>query len=114
MFKNILFKILFLLILFSNNLLNANDVGSMINIAGISILKSSKQHVISEYFTNYLLSEQSQLYFATETFEYPLVKDIEVQGPQKPLSELNSPDIDLSKLEDLQNTIALLNKAELL
>ena len=91
-----------------------NDVGSMINIAGISILKSSKQHVISEYFTNYLLSEQSQLYFATETFEYPLVKDIEVQGPQKPLSELNSPDIDLSKLEDLQNTIALLNKAELL
>ena len=91
-----------------------NDVGSMINIAGISILKSSKQHVISEYFTNYLLSEQSQLYFATETFEYPLVKEIEVQGPQKPLSELNSPDIDLSKLEDLQNTIALLNKAELL
>ena len=91
-----------------------NDVGSMINIAGISILQSSKQHVISEYFINYLLSEQSQLYFTTNTFEYPLVQGVEVQGPQKPLSELNSPNIDLSKLEDLKNTIALLNQAELL
>ena len=30
------------------------------------------------------------------------------------LLELNSPDIDLSKLEDLQNTITLLDKAEVL
>ena len=91
-----------------------NDIGSMINIAGISILKSSKQHVLSEYFINYLLSEQSQLYFANKTFEYPLVRGVEVQGSQKPLNELNSPDIDLSKLEDLQNTITLLDKAEVL
>ena len=91
-----------------------NDIGSMINIAGISVLKSSKQHVLSEYFINYLLSEQSQLYFANKTFEYPLVIGVEVQGSQKPLNELNSPDIDLSKLEDLQNTIALLDKAEVL
>ena len=33
MFKNIIFKILFLIILFSNNLLNANDVSSMSSIS---------------------------------------------------------------------------------
>lgn len=53
-----------------------NDVGSLVNVAGVAILKSAKNPNIAQKFVEFMLSKQSQDYFANETFEYPLVSGI--------------------------------------
>jgi iron(III) transport system substrate-binding protein len=84
------------------------DAGSMINIAGLGILDTAKDVVLAEKLIEYMQSEEAQLYYATETYEYPLVSGAKVLGPQKPLSEITTPELDLSDLDDLKGTLDLL------
>jgi len=91
-----------------NHYFAANDTGSLINVAGAGVLKSSKNKVTAEAFISYLLSEEAQKYFSEQTFEYPLVTGIEADSRLKPLKEIDPPDLDLSNLDDLQGTLALL------
>jgi iron(III) transport system substrate-binding protein len=76
----------------------AGDVGSLIMPAGAAILAGSSRPDASQQFVDFLLAEESQAYFAAETFEYPLIDG--VAGPEgvPPLSEIATPDIDLSQL----------------
>lgn len=84
------------------------DAGALINIAGLAMLDTAKDREPAELFIKYMLSEDTQRYFATETYEYPLVEGIDVVGPQKSLSEIETPDIDLNDLWDLEGTVKLL------
>jgi iron(III) transport system substrate-binding protein len=84
------------------------DAGSMINVAGLGIVDTTKNKDLAENFIGYMLSEDAQRYFATKTYEYPLLEGISVIGPQKPLSEIITPNIDLSDLDDLKGTLKLL------
>jgi iron(III) transport system substrate-binding protein len=84
------------------------DAGSMINIAGLGILDTAKDIGLAEKLIEYMLNEDAQLYYATETYEYPLAHGIKVVGPQKTLSEITTPDLDLSDLDDLKGTLDLL------
>ena len=47
--------------------------GSIINVAGVGILKTSQNPDAAQQFVEYLLSTDAQQYFASETYEYPLV-----------------------------------------
>jgi iron(III) transport system substrate-binding protein len=84
------------------------DAGSMINIAGAAIVDTTKNKALAERFIQYLLSEDAQTYFATSTYEYPLVKGVPVAASQIPIEQINRPAIDLNKLDDLQGTLNLL------
>ncbi|MCA9860871.1 MAG: iron ABC transporter substrate-binding protein, partial [Thermomicrobiales bacterium] len=57
---------------------------------------------------NYLLSEEAQTYFAESTFEYPLLAGVPTAEGLPALADLESPDIDLSSLSDLEGTLTLL------
>ncbi len=85
------------------------DAGSMINVAGVGILDTAKNTKLAESFIDKMLGRDAQMYFATQTGEYPLIKGVDVTGNQKPLSEIKQPDIDLSNLHDLRGTLDLLN-----
>lgn len=85
-----------------------HDAGSMINIAGLGVVDTTSNLELAERFIEYMLSEDAQRYFAVETYEYPLSSGINAIGPQKTLSEIDTPDIDLSDLDDLKGTISLL------
>ena len=85
-----------------------DDAGSMINIAGLGIVDTTKNHELAERFIEYLLSKDAQQYFTAETYEYPLIRDVDVVAPQKRLSEIDIPEIDLGDLEDLKGTLELL------
>jgi iron(III) transport system substrate-binding protein len=83
--------------------------GSMINVAGTGILNTSDNSAAAAQFIEFLLSDEAQQYFATETFEYPLTgAEVELPEILEPLSEVATPDIDLSDLDDLQGTLELL------
>jgi iron(III) transport system substrate-binding protein len=63
---------------------------------------------------NYLLSEPAQVYFATETYEYPLISEIDPIEGLIPLDELQPPTIDLGSLDDLEGTLALMREVGVL
>lgn len=92
-----------------NHYLSGGDPGALINVAGAGILKSSKNRESALAFVRFLLSEEAQNYFSTKTYEYALVGDMGTAHPLiPPMSAVQTPDMDLSKLEDLEGTLALL------
>jgi iron(III) transport system substrate-binding protein len=101
-----------------NHFLPSTDPGSMILVSGAGILKTSSNQRGAENFIGYLLGQNAQKYFTEETNEYPLVTGIKpnsnLDPPLPPLSQVNAPDADFSKLEDLEGTLVLLRKAGVL
>jgi len=84
------------------------DVGSMINVAGVAIIDSTSQDQVAIALIDFLLTEESQTYFAENTNEYPLIEGAEPPQDQISIEQINPPTIDLSSLEDLEGTLTLL------
>jgi iron(III) transport system substrate-binding protein len=87
------------------------DIGGLVNVAGVGILEATDQPTAAEELVRFLLSEDVQNYFGTETNEkeFPAVVGIEADGLPT-VDELGAPAIDLSDLEDLQGTLTLLQE----
>ena len=90
------------------------DLGSLINVAGAGVIAGSKNQAAAEQFVAYLLSQTSQEYFASETYEYPLAVGVAAHPDLPALSSIQTPDIDLSDLSDLRGTLELLQEVELI
>lgn len=90
------------------------DVGSLVNVAGVAILDSAHHPKLAEKFANFLLSNEAQEYFATQTYEYPLASGILVASKSKTLDQIPTPTIDLSSLNDLNGTLKLLEETGVL
>jgi iron(III) transport system substrate-binding protein len=92
-----------------NHYFPAGDVGAMVNVAGVGILASGTNQEAAQQFVEFLLATEAQQYFATQTNEYPLTSaEIEINPMLKPLSEIVTPEIELSNLSDLQGTLTML------
>jgi iron(III) transport system substrate-binding protein len=94
----------------ANHFFSGGDVGSLVNVAGVGILASAVNTEQAAAFVDFLLSPTAQEYFAQETSEYPLIEGIPTVEGLLPLDEIQSPDIDLSELADLQGTLDLLTE----
>lgn len=79
----------------------AGDVGSLVMPAGAGILAESDKPDAAREFVGFLLTPEAQEYFATETFEFPLIDGVEPAEGLPAVSEINAPDIDLSELADV-------------
>ena len=90
------------------------DQGALINVAGASVIAGTKNQAAAEQFVAYLLAQQAQEYFATETYEYPLAHGVAAHSDLPPLAAIQTPDIDLSDLADLRGTLQLLQEVELI
>ena len=97
-----------------NYTLPAGDAGAIVNIAGAGILDTAANPQAAETFIRYLLSEAGQNYFNTETHEYPLSADIELNPLLTPLENIKTPELDLSDLDDLPGTLELLQELGIL
>jgi iron(III) transport system substrate-binding protein len=89
----------------------AKDVGNLINAAGVGIVSDSNA---ARSFVEYLLSRTGQQYFVDETSEYPLISGIEAGVDLTPLDQIPAPDIDLSDLDSLEETLKLIREAGLI
>lgn len=87
------------------------DLGNLVNVAGAGIVNDNSA---SRAFIQFLLSEKAQTYFAQQTAEYPMIYGIDVIPGLAPLQEYPAPDIDLSNLDSLQQTLELIRAAGLL
>jgi iron(III) transport system substrate-binding protein len=97
-----------------NFFLPGGDPGSLVNVAGAGILRTARNPVAAQAFIDFLLSTASQTYFATETDEYPLIDGVSANQALPTLDELESPDIDLSDLSDLEGTLRIMQEAGVL
>ncbi len=87
-----------------------NDLGAIMLVNGASILATSKNVENAERFLDFMLSQVGQQYFASQTFEYPLVDGVKTDRLLVPLDQLELPDVDLSRLDDVQGTQDLLRE----
>ncbi len=93
--------------------LPGSDPGSLVNVAGVGILRGSDRSAQARQFIEFLLTEQSQTYFAQQTKEYPLVAGVPAVADLPPLESLQSPQIDLSDLNTLEQTLEMIADAGL-
>ncbi len=86
----------------------SGDAGAVFNVAGAAVVDSASDQDLAANFVRHLLSAEAQEYFAIETFEYPLTPEVQPVGDLPTVDELNTPDIDLTQLSDLEPTVELL------
>ncbi len=92
----------------ANKYFTDGDPGGLVNVAGVGIIQTTDQPGLAEQFVDFMLSATAQEYFASETYEIPLVEGVE-QDPAIPdLDTATLPEIDLDQLEDLAGTLELL------
>jgi iron(III) transport system substrate-binding protein len=92
------------------------DIGNLVNVAGIGVLKAGKNKEAAAKFVQFLLGKSAQTHFATKTFEYPVIAGIQQDKHLVPLDTLTktAPQFELKRLEDLKTTRDLLRKVGLL
>jgi iron(III) transport system substrate-binding protein len=93
-----------------NYFMPGGDPGSLVNVAGVGILDSTNAPDAARRFIEFMLNDESQRYFAEQTHEYPLVAGIAGPAGMPALAELQTPEIDLSDLDDLEGTLRLLTE----
>jgi iron(III) transport system substrate-binding protein len=92
----------------ANKFYPADDPGSLVNIAGAGVLTTTGEEAGALALIEFLLSPTAQAYFATETFEIPVVEGTEVPEGVPTIDTVNLPSFDLNQLLDLQGTVDLL------
>jgi iron(III) transport system substrate-binding protein len=89
-----------------------DDLGSLVNTTGVGILTASDEPEEALDFVRFLLTRESQRYFAESSKEYPLVDGVKPDATLTPLAEIPAPPgVDLSDLSDLQGTVELMQEA---
>ena len=94
-----------------NAFFTGEDIGNLVNIAGVGVLDTAEDPEAVFDLVDYLLTEDAQAYFADEVFEFPLVPGVPGEPRLPDIEEIETPDVDLSDLEDLQGTVELLQRA---
>ena len=97
-----------------NHFTAAGDPGTLVNVAGVGILKGTSKRADSSRFVEFLLSDEIQRHFAEKNFEYPLIPGVAPVSGLVPLDQVKGPDLDLSDLGNLQHTLDLLRQVGLL
>ncbi len=90
------------------------DPGALINVAGVGVLKTAEHQEEAAQFISFLLGETAQRFFAEENFEFPLAAGVQALPSLPKLTDIQSPDVDLSDLSDLDETLNMLREAGLL
>jgi iron(III) transport system substrate-binding protein len=87
----------------------SDDIGNLVNVSGAGILINSDAKPLAQQFVAFMLSRSAQTYFVEETYEYPMLVGMEADERLVPLSEIETPEFDLSIMADLQGTLELLD-----
>lgn len=94
----------------------AGDIGNLVFVSGVGVLKTSKNRVAAMELVQYLLGPKAQQYFTSQIFEYPITDNVIPNTRLVPVEELNTlvPKASFEDLADLQKTLALLSEVGLI
>ena len=97
-----------------NHFTTDGDPGALVNVAGVGVLKTAEHKDAANSFVSYLLAAPAQTFFAERNFEFPLASGVQPLPSLPKLADIKSPDIDLSNLGTLDQTLAMLKETGLL
>ena len=84
------------------------DIGTLVNVSGAGILKGTGRRADAEKFVSFMLGDEAQRFYAEDTKEFPLVAGVAPPTGLPAIGEVESPDVDLSRLASLKETLDLL------
>lgn len=93
-----------------NHYLADGGPGSLVMVAGAGRLVAGDNEANALRFLRFLLSTVAQQYFASTTYEYPLVAGVTVERGLPPLDQLQAPQLALEELADIEGSLALLQE----
>jgi len=97
-----------------NHFLPNGDPGALVNVAGVGLPRQDDQEKrkaeAALELVRFMLAEEAQNYFAQSTYEYPLARGISPAGDLIPLGRIETPDMDLGDMDDLEGTLVMLRK----
>jgi len=88
----------------------AGGPGALITVAGAGILEISTRKDAAERFLTFMLSTVAQQYFASQTFEYPLVEGVAVPRGLARIDDIKTPPLTAADLTDIKGTLELLRE----
>jgi len=94
-----------------NHFIQSGGPESLVLVAGIGRLATGENENNAIRFINFMLSPVAQQYFASQTYEYPLVDGVQTARELPPLEDLSTIDISLERLSDLRGTLDLLRNS---
>ena len=97
----------------ANHFLAGRDVGALVSVAGVAILRGADHSDTARRFVDFLLSERAQRFYAeaAEEAEYPLIEGVEPREGLPPLRSLRGPKVRLDEFgAELERTLELLNE----
>ncbi|HCT79450.1 MAG TPA: iron ABC transporter substrate-binding protein [Micromonosporaceae bacterium] len=89
------------------------DIGALVNVAGLGIMKKAEKDPDVKVFVDYLLGTEGQKYFAEKTYEYPLIAGVATAPNLPELKALKVPSVDLNDLDTLKATTDLIKETGL-
>jgi iron(III) transport system substrate-binding protein len=90
------------------------DPGALLLVTTAGVLGTADQEESGRELVDFLLTDESQEYFATETDEYPLVEGIDVADTVVPFDEIEVTRTDLSSLgSGLRDTVTMIEDSGL-
>ncbi|MFB6141229.1 MAG: extracellular solute-binding protein [Halosimplex sp.] len=90
------------------------DAGALVNVAGALMIQGTEKADLVSNFVRHLLSAEAQEFFATVSYAYPMIPGVAPVGDLPTVDQLSPPDVDLSKLADLEPTLELMRDAGVL
>jgi iron(III) transport system substrate-binding protein len=97
-----------------NHQFAAGDIGGLVIPSSASLLASSSRPDDAARLIEFLLSAESQRYFAEETFEYPLTEGVAAADGVPPLASLKPPaTAQIERLGDIEATGKLIAQSGL-
>ncbi len=96
-----------------NHQFAAGDIGGLVIPSSVGIVATSDDTADAERLVAFLLSAQSQGYFAQETFEYPLANGVPAASGVPPLASLKPPRGGGERLGDIEGTGKLIAESGL-
>ncbi|MFP5318985.1 MAG: iron ABC transporter substrate-binding protein [Acidimicrobiia bacterium] len=98
----------------ANKYYGAGDPGGLVNVSAAGILKGSGREADAKRLVEFLLGDESQRYFAEETYELPVAAGIRPNPELPEITSLATPSVDLAKLDDARGTIDLITRLGIL
>ncbi|MFD0599230.1 iron ABC transporter substrate-binding protein [Catellatospora coxensis] len=89
------------------------DTGGLLNVSGLGLLKKASGNAKAKQFMEYLLGVDGQTYFATKTFEYPLIAGVPTAPGLPSLADLKIPAINLNDLDTLAASVEMIKNSGL-
>lgn len=92
----------------------ANAPGTLMNVAGVGLVKGAKNLAAGRQFVDFLLTPESQKLFAEVNFEIPVLPGVSVAPGVTPIDKLKRMNVPLEKLgSELDRTVKLIEKVGL-